>query len=116
MEFSIFLIMGFKENLKNQLTYANMQVNELAQLSGVKKHTIDSYLSVHGNMPSADTAVKLARALGVTVEYLVTGGKAAAALPLTPAMHGLVQAAQGLERNEVAVVLDLIESIKNHNH
>jgi transcriptional regulator with XRE-family HTH domain len=107
--------MGFKENLKAQLLYADLQVKELATLSGVKKRTIDSYLNAQRSIPSAEAAVAIARALGVTVEYLVTGEKAGATLPLTPALHGLVQAAQGLERNEVAVVLDLIESLKNHN-
>ena len=65
--------MSFKENLKEQLNFSGMYVKELAALSGVKKQTIDSYLNVHGCMPSADAAVAIAQALGVTVEYLVTG-------------------------------------------
>jgi hypothetical protein len=35
--------MGFRENLKTELAYADMPVRELAALSGVKKQTIDSY-------------------------------------------------------------------------
>jgi len=69
----ILLAMGFKENLKEQLSYSGMYVKELAALSGVKKQTIDSYLNVHSCMPSADAAVAIARALGISVEYLVTG-------------------------------------------
>jgi len=65
--------MGFKENLKEQLQFAGMYVKELAALSGVKKQTIDSYLNVNSCMPSADAAVAIARALDVSVEYLVTG-------------------------------------------
>jgi transcriptional regulator with XRE-family HTH domain len=65
--------MGFKENLKEQLDFSGMYVKELAALSGVKKQTIDSYLKVNSCMPSADAAVAIARALGVSVEYLVTG-------------------------------------------
>jgi len=65
--------MGFKENLKEQLNFSGMYVKELAALSGVKKQTIDSYLNVNSCMPSADAAVAIARALGVSVEYLVTG-------------------------------------------
>jgi transcriptional regulator with XRE-family HTH domain len=66
-------VMGFKENLKEQLSFSGMYVKELAALSGVKKQTIDSYLNTHNCMPSADAAVAIARALGVSVEYLVTG-------------------------------------------
>jgi transcriptional regulator with XRE-family HTH domain len=65
--------MGFRENLKEQLLFSGMYVKELAALSGIKKQTIDSYLNVQSCMPSADAAVAIARALGVTVEYLVTG-------------------------------------------
>jgi transcriptional regulator with XRE-family HTH domain len=65
--------MGFKENLKEQLSFSGMYVKELAALSGIKKQTIDSYLNIHGCMPSADAAVAIAQALGVSVEYLVTG-------------------------------------------
>jgi transcriptional regulator with XRE-family HTH domain len=67
--------MGFKENLKAELAFSGMMVKELAALSGVNKHTIDSYLSTHDNTPSAEVAVRIARVLGVTVEYLVTGQK-----------------------------------------
>ena len=65
--------MGFKENLKEQLNFTGMYVKELAVLSGVKKQTIDSYLNVNSCTPSADAAVAIAQALGVSVEYLVTG-------------------------------------------
>jgi transcriptional regulator with XRE-family HTH domain len=65
--------MGFRENLKAELTYIDMKVKELAALSGVKKPTIDSYLRENSYTPSVENAVSIARALGVSVEYLVTG-------------------------------------------
>ena len=71
--FILFRAMGFKENLKEQLNFTGMYVKELAAKSGVKKQTIDSYLNVNSCRPSADAAVAIAKALGVSVEYLVTG-------------------------------------------
>ncbi|MDR0877379.1 MAG: helix-turn-helix domain-containing protein [Treponema sp.] len=65
--------MGFRENLKQELSYNDMLVKELALASGVHKRAIDMYLCEKASMPSADAAVSIARALGVTVEYLVTG-------------------------------------------
>jgi transcriptional regulator with XRE-family HTH domain len=62
--------MSFRENLKLQLSYSDMPVRELAELSGVKKSTIDSYLNNHERMPSAEAAIRLARTLGVSVEHL----------------------------------------------
>jgi len=66
--------MSFRENLKSQLEYSGMLIKELAASSGVKKKTIESYLgSTTAYIPSAEAAVSIARALGVSVEYLVTG-------------------------------------------
>ena len=65
--------MGFKENLKSELIYSGILVKELSSITGIKKHTLDNYLNTHNSIPSADNAVKIARALGVTTEYLVTG-------------------------------------------
>jgi len=72
--FYVYLVdMGFGENLKQELAYTGMLKKELAALSGVHKRAIDTYVRTNSSMPPADTAVKIAKALGVTVEYLVTG-------------------------------------------
>lgn len=65
--------MGFKENLKSELTYSGMLVKELAAKSGVSKYSLDNYLNARGQVPSVEAAVKIAHTLGVSVEYLVTG-------------------------------------------
>ena len=66
--------MGFRDNLKQELSLNGMLVKELSAASGVHKRALDTYLlSENASMPPADTAVNIARALGVTVEYLVTG-------------------------------------------
>ena len=65
--------MAFGENLKQELAYSGMLKKELASISGVNKRAIDTYVRTNSSMPPADTAVKIAKALGVTVEYLVTG-------------------------------------------
>ncbi|GMO59085.1 MAG: helix-turn-helix transcriptional regulator [Termitinemataceae bacterium] len=65
--------MGFRENLKLELNYRGMPVKELSRLSGVHKRALDTYLREKASMPPADSAVKIAKVLGVTVEYLITG-------------------------------------------
>lgn len=50
-----------------------MLKKELSAISGVHKRAIDTYVRANSSMPPADAAVKIAKALGVTVEYLVTG-------------------------------------------
>jgi transcriptional regulator with XRE-family HTH domain len=66
--------MGFRENLKQELTFNGMLVKELASASGLHKRALDTYLlSENASMPPADAAVRIAQALGVSVEYLITG-------------------------------------------
>jgi transcriptional regulator with XRE-family HTH domain len=65
--------MSFREYLKGELDYKNMSVKELAYVTGIPKQTLDKYLLQDGRMPPADKAVSIARALDVSVEYLVTG-------------------------------------------
>jgi transcriptional regulator with XRE-family HTH domain len=55
------------------LAYNGMVKKELSAASGVNKRAIDTYVRTKASMPPADIAVKIAKALGVTVEYLVTG-------------------------------------------
>ena len=59
--------------MKQELAYTGMLKKELAAISGIHKRAIDTYVRTNSSMPPADTAVKIAKALGVTVEYLVTG-------------------------------------------
>jgi len=65
--------MGFKENLKSELTFSGMLVKELAAKSGVNKYSLDNYLNVRGQIPSIEVGYRIARALNVSVEYLITG-------------------------------------------
>lgn len=65
--------MGFGENLHNELVFQDIQIKELAARTGIKKSTLDKYLSGKKSQPSVENAVKIAECLGVTVEYLVNG-------------------------------------------
>jgi len=111
------LDMGFKENLKSELAFQDMLVKELATRSGVSKHTLDNYLSVREYMPSADAAVKIAQALGVSVEYLVTGeenGPEKSALG--PEIRSLVQNFKLLSEDDRKMIVSIIQLFKNRRN
>ena len=65
--------MGFRENLRAELDYSGMLLKELSALSGVNLNTLNNYLSKKGQIPSVEAGVKIARALGVSAEFLVFG-------------------------------------------
>lgn len=62
--------MNFGENLHNELEYRDVTIKELSYLTGISKNTLDKYLSGKKVQPNVENAVKIAKALGVTVEYL----------------------------------------------
>ena len=64
---------SFKVNLRAELDYLGLTVKELSAKTGIAKGTLDCYLGARASMHPADIAVKIAGALGVTVEYLITG-------------------------------------------
>jgi transcriptional regulator with XRE-family HTH domain len=120
MIFDLFyrIIMGFRENLKAELTYSGMLVKELAARTGLKKHTIDQYLSVRGQMPAADAAVKIARALGVSVEYLITGGETDTKNQLggfSPEVRLMARIAEQLKPDYREIALSLVKALKSHS-
>ncbi|WP_461257890.1 helix-turn-helix domain-containing protein [Treponema sp. R80B11-R83G3] len=63
----------FRKTLREELDYQGLTVKELALKSSVAKGALDSYLGKQASMPPADVAARIASALGVTVEYLVSG-------------------------------------------
>lgn len=64
---------SFRENPRSELDFQGLTVKELSARTGIIKGTLDNYLGVRASIPPADIAVKIADALNVSVEYLVTG-------------------------------------------
>ena len=67
--------MGFKENLRDEISYQGLLVKEVALGAGLNQKSLSNYLRENSSIPSADIAVRIAKVLGVSVEYLVTGKK-----------------------------------------
>lgn len=103
--------------MKAELTCSGMLVKELADRAGLKKHTIDQYLSIRGRMPSADAAVKIARALGVSVEYLVTNKEAGTNQlgGFSPEVRLMARIAEQLKPDYREIALSLVKALKKHN-
>ena len=66
----------FRENLRIELGYQGVTVKELAARTGIPIASLDCYLGIRGTLPAVDTAVKIAHALQVSVEYLVNNENA----------------------------------------
>ena len=64
--------MNFWELVDEELKYRNIDRKKLASTAGFNVSNISKGIR-ENNIPSADTAVRIAQVLGVSVEYLVTG-------------------------------------------
>ena len=64
---------SFSQRLRSEIEYIGLNQKEFAAKAGIKKRALDAYLGPQQSMPPADIAVKMAAALGLSVEYLVTG-------------------------------------------
>jgi len=92
-----------------------MLVKELAALSGVKKKTLESYLGTNNYTPSVKTAVSIAKALGVSVEYLVTAADSEKDRPLSSlnsVIQEIVLACEQLNSRDRQIVLNLAKFLK----
>lgn len=65
--------MSFGDNLREMMKVMDVRAEELSALTDISVDTINSYLKTNGSIPSADKAVKIAKVLNTSVEFLVTG-------------------------------------------
>jgi transcriptional regulator with XRE-family HTH domain len=115
--------MGFRENLKTELAYQDMLIKELAALSGVSRFSISNYLNSRGQLPSVEAAVKIARVLGVSVEYLVMGEEPRTKSPqpadtaprLSNDTRTIARLAEQMMPEKRKFILDFIQWIKSRD-
>ena len=103
----------FKTNLRAELDYQGLTVKELSAKTGIPKGTIDCYLGVRASMPPADIAARIAIALGVTVEFLVTGKEIKKQDVLDHNIRSIIKILIELNEKDIETVLGLARVLKN---
>jgi len=101
----------FRENLRAELDYQGVTVKELSARTGIPVATLDCYLGARATIPSVDTAIKIARALQVTVEYLVISEKEGAVSPSkkpSQEMRELIRKIENLDSEQCKAILNMI--------
>jgi transcriptional regulator with XRE-family HTH domain len=106
----------FKTNLRAELDYLGLTVKELSSKTGIAKGTLDCYLGARASMPPADIAAKIADALDVTVEYLVTGQEANKQDKLLDHnIRSILQILAELGEKDIETILILSKILKNQS-
>lgn len=107
--------MFFAENVRAELEYQDIQVKELAQKTGISKNTLDKYLSGRKSEPGVENAVKIAKVLGVSVEYLVCNSENQKTKPLIYDKEEqiLIREYNNLNNFNKQTVRDLLKSLSS---
>ena len=75
----------------------------------MKRRTIAPYVMTNPQEPSVTNALKIAQALNVSVEYLVTGKEVHGTLALTKELVNFINGYQLLNRRQKDVAQDMIK-------
>lgn len=101
-------VMEFRDRLKQVMIYQDIKTQELADKSGVNKRTIDHYLMSDSQEPSVSKAVKIAQALNVSVEYLVTGRSTGSTDSLSLEMREFIRDFSALPPRQKSAVTQIV--------
>ena len=105
--------MNFSENVHFQMECKGMIIKELSQKTGISENTLKSYLKTNPVEPKAINSVKIARALGVSVEYLVTGGTEKSS-HISAETRFVAETFDALCENDKKSVIALLKEMKLH--
>ena len=99
--------MSFRENLREAIDFSGLEQKELAHKANVSLRNIENYLREDASIPAADKAVRIAKVLGVTVEYLVNGKNSPieAASAIDPEVQKLIMSIRKLPKNKQSIVI-----------
>jgi len=107
---------NFRKNLRAELDYLGLTVKELSAKTGIPKGTLNCYLGVRASMPPADIAVKIAGALDLTVEYLITGQESKKQDKLLDHnVRSIIQILTELNEKDIETILSLSKILKNQS-
>lgn len=110
--------MSFNENLKEAMYCKNLTTIQLADLADINSGTISNYLKTKGSMPPADKALKLAKALDVSVDFLVNGfdSKTESSIqqksPFSIDVFKIAMKMDCLDKDELSVINNMIDLLK----
>ncbi len=105
--------MGFKENLRDEISYQGLMIKEVADKAGIKAGSLSNYLKENSSIPSADVAVKIANALNVSVEYLVTGKENSPKNKINEKIFPLIKRLNRLSDDDLAFFEEVLNRLEN---
>ena len=114
--------MSFNENLKEAMFCKNLTTLQLAEITGINAGTISNYLKTKGSMPPADKALKLSKALDVSIDFLINGfdSKTISTIhqksPFPIEVLKIAQDMIDLEKEDLVAIKNVVTVLKSHKN
>ncbi len=103
--------MDFWNRVEEELNFQGKTKKELAIITGIKEHTLHKGFE-RKSSPSADAAQKIAKALNVSIEYLITGKdpeKAHTDVCISPDIRAMITKMNKFSPEEKQVIFDMVD-------
>lgn len=106
--------MEFRERLRDEMDYQGVSAAKLAEKTGISKRTIDNYLKTNPQEPGVINAYKIAIALKVSIEYLITGNEPNNLQIIPSETKKLITIMNKFSEEEKKVIFDMIHLISKN--
>lgn len=103
--------MDFRTRLREEIEFSGMIDKEVAAKAEISKRAIDSYVGSQGCIPAADVAVRLAKVLNTTVEYLVTGSNSTNNLNNDKTINNIISKLKHFSEKDISIVENVVEGL-----
>ena len=104
--------MNFRENLHFLMESKDIQIKELSVKTGISENTIKTYLRSASAEPKLSKAVLIAKALGVSVEFLANGSELSAENPVSKEVFAIQESLKSFNQKELKIISAVINALK----
>ena len=104
--------MIFRENLHFLMESKDIQIKELSVKTGISENTIKTYLRSASAEPKLSKAVLIAKALGVSVEFLANGSELSDENPVSKEVFTIQESIKSFNPKELKIISAVINALK----
>mgnify|MGYP000987789298 CR=1 FL=1 len=104
--------MSFRDRLREEIEDKGFLVKEMSSKVGISNSTFLSYIDARGVLPNIETGVKIAKILGVSAEYLVTGEDKTIDAKKKNDIQDIVRDLYSLNQNQIEIIKKMIHGLK----
>ncbi len=104
--------MSFRDRLREEIEDKGFLVKEMSSKVGISNSTFLSYIDARGVLPNIETGVKIAKILGVSAEYLVTGEDKTIDAKKRNDIQDIVRDLYSLNQNQIEIIKKMIHGLK----